>query len=412
MMKANHGSKSLEVFTRRRIGAMPYLLAALLHTTRGSVGYLFAILLMGVIVFSTGAAPSTNDLDFAKFIPKVIPRSAIFSQPDWCLWDPCILDGGDGKFYLYYSRWPTKLGYDAWCTHAEIAFATATNASGPYKYQGVVLSSRGGDFWDGHAVFNTDVVRIGAKFFLYYTGNYGTTNWASDRRIPIASDEWWVHRNNQRIGVAVADSPAGPWKRFDKPLLDVGSAFGQTILNVPNLVIKPEGGYRLYYKTLGEGPGKFGGGVFHFSADADNPLGPFTRWPEPMVNKNKLMPDVKKPFVFHIDDHFEWIQDGRYYAIVKDHDAPFLTKHGRSLLLFDSPDGRTWQPAAHPLVMNFAIRWESGDEQKFARLEMPKILFKQNQPIVLALAALPENATESFLVLAPLESGATQALLK
>ena len=38
-----------------------------------------------------------------------------------------------------------------------------------------------------------------------------------------------------------------------------------------------------------------------------------------------LLGDAGRRFNFHIDDHFEWIQDGRWYAIVKDHDAPFLT---------------------------------------------------------------------------------------
>ena len=34
----------------------------------------------------------------------------------------------------------------------------------------------------------------------------------------------WNHQidlNNQRIGVAVADDPHGPWTRFDEPLIDV-----------------------------------------------------------------------------------------------------------------------------------------------------------------------------------------------
>ena len=346
-------------------------------------------------------APSGN-LDFTKLIPQTISNLAIFRQPGWCLWDPCIVDGKDGKFYLFYSRWPTKLGYDAWCTHAEIVWATATNAAGPYKFEGVALPSRDGNFWDGHSVFNTDVVRIGEKYYLYYTGNRGTTNWAAERAIPASSDEWWNHRNNQRIGVALSDSPRGPWQRFDRPIIDVGPGFGQTIVNVPNLVIKPEGGYRLYYKTLGEGPGKFGSGVFHFGADAEDPLGPFVRYPEPMVNKNKLMPEVKKTFDFHIDDHFEWIENGRYYAIVKDHDAPFLTKYGRSLLLFESPDGRSWLPAKQLLVKDFSISWNGGTTQKFSRLEMPKLLFNGNRPFILALAALPEGAKESFLVLVPL----------
>jgi len=115
------------------------------------------------------------------------------------------------------------------------------------------------------------------------------------------------------------------------------------------------------------------------------------------------MPEVKKPFDFHIDDHFEWWQDDRYYAIVKDHDAPYLTQHGRSLLLFDSPDGVTWRPSNHPLVQNFLIRWEDGKEQTFERLEMPKLLMENGQPRILSLAALEQGAKESFLVIVPLE---------
>ena len=368
------------------------------------LGCLLVAMLTGEVMGQTLPAPPADTLDFTKTIPPIIPRTAIFSQSGWCLWDPCIVAGGNGKFYLFYSRWPTKLGYEAWCTHAEIAYAAATNAAGPYEFQGVALPARGGNFWDGHSVFNTDVVRIGEKYFLYYTGNHGTTNWVANRAIPASSDEWWIHRNNQRIGVAVADSPNGPWQRFDQPLIDVGKIFGQTIINVPNLVIKPAGGFRLYYKTLAEGPGRFGSGVFHFGADADSPLGPFVRYPEPMVNKNKLMPEVEKRFNFHIDDHFEWIQNGRYYAIVKDHDAPFLTKYGRSLLLFNSPDGRTWKPSTHTLVKDFAICWDNGARQNFTRLEMPKLLLEAGRPVILSLAALPEGQSESFLVLVPLQS--------
>ena len=266
---------------------------------------------------------------------------------------------------------------------------------------------RGSAFWDGHSVFNTNVLRIGPRYYLYYTGNHGTAHWSPERPIPPYSEEWWTHRNRQRIGVALADSPAGPWQRFDQPLLDVGPAHGHTIINVPNLVLKPEGGYRLYYKTLAEGPGRHGGGVFHYGADADSPLGPFTRHPTPLVNKNELMPEVKTRFDFHIDDHFEWFQDDRYYAIVKDHDAPFLTPHGRSLLLFESADGRTWRHSRHALVKDFAIQWDDGTRQTFQRLEMPKLLLDAaGRPRLLSLAAFAASGGESFLVNLPLQSTA------
>ena len=173
-----------------------------------AIRVLVASLLLIVSTVAPAAAtlpPST--LDFTKLIPQTVPRTAIFQQPGWCLWDPCIVRGNDGLFYLFYSRWQTKLGYDAWCTHAEIAWATAKDAAGPYEFRGVALPARGAEFWDGHSVFNTCVMHIGAKFYLYYAGNRGTAEWKPDRRIAASAEEWWTHRNNQRIGVAVANTP-------------------------------------------------------------------------------------------------------------------------------------------------------------------------------------------------------------
>lgn len=349
-----------------------------------------------------GLSPST--LDFRRLLPDPVPRAAIYREPGYHLWDPSVVRGDDGRYHLYYSRWKASLGFDAWCTHAEIAWATADSPEGPYTFRGIALPARGAQFWDGHSVFNTNVVRIGQRCYLYYTGNRGTPEWSAERAIPVSSEHWWVQRNRQRIGVAVADSPEGPWVRSDQPLLETGPDFGNTIINVPNLVVKPDGGYRLYYKTLADGPGRFGGGVFHYGADADSPLGPFVRHPTPVVNKNELMPEVKQRFDFHIDDHFEWFQGDRYYAIVKDHDAPFLTPHGRSLLLFESPDGRAWKPSQHTLVTAFTVRWDDDTRQTFQRLEMPKLLLADGTPRLLSLAALATSGGESFLINMPLNA--------
>lgn len=344
---------------------------------------------------------TASSMDFTQMIPSTLSRSMAFRQEGWHLWDPSIVVDKAGVHHLFYSRWPSRLGFDAWCTHAEIARAESRDGIRPYVFQEVVLPARGADFWDGHATFNTCVVQIQDTYYLYYTGNRGLPEWEADRRIAGMSREWWTHRNNQRIGVAVADAPTGPWTRRDKPLVDIGPGIiGQGIINVPNLVVKPEGGFRLYYKTLGKG----GKSVIHYGADADNPLGPFVTHPHIMVDKNKLMPQVKTPFKFHIDDHFEWIQEGRYYAIVKDHDAPYLTRHGKSLLLFESPDGRAWHPAANDLVTGFTIKWDDGGKTVCSRLEMPKILFRSGRPAILSLAGLAGSGGESFIVNIPLLS--------
>lgn len=343
-----------------------------------------------------------NTLDFMKIVPDKIPYSAVFRQEGFWLWDPCVVRSDDGIYHLLYSRWKKELGFDAWATHAEIAWATSKSAEGPYEFQSVVLPSRGNKYWDGNSVFNTCVIRHKDKYYLYYTGNYGSDSWQPDRVIKLTSEEWWEQRNRQRIGVAVADHPGGPWRRSDKPLIDVGEDFGQGIVAVPNVFVSPKGDVRLFYKTIAPGPGQFGGGVFHYGASSSSPLGPFVRHAKPLVDKRKIL-NTDKHFNFHVDDHFEWYQDDRYYAIVKDHDTPFMTPHGRSLILLESQDGHDWNISQHSLVKDFIINWEDEMKQNFIRLEMPKLLIERGKPRILSLAALPESKEESFLIMIPLK---------
>lgn len=354
------------------------------------------------LLCSLAALPVPSvDLDFTRLLPARTPRSAIYQQAEWCLWDPAMVRTSDGTCHLLYSRWPLALGFDAWATHAEIAWAISASPDGPYQFQKPVLTQRGQGFWDGHSVYNTCLLAHGGKFYLYYTGNHGTPAWRTDRALTMKDPDWWTQRDTQAIGVAVADHPGGPWRRSDKPLVDVGPETGQGIIAVPNITPRPGGGFLLAYKTLAPGDGPFGGGVFHYVATSDNPLGPFTRHPVPMVDKSKVF---NRHFNFHIDDHFEWVQDGRYYAIVKDHDAPFLTPHGRCLYLLESADGFTWRTAAHPLVKDFSINWTDGATEQFERLEMPKLYLENGRPRVLFLAALPQGGKRSFLVALPLIS--------
>jgi len=346
-----------------------------------------------------------GDLDFAQWIPERIPRTAAFRDPASHLWDPAMVRTSDGVCHLLYSRWPVGLGFDAWATHAEIAWATSSTPEGPYTFQKVVMPSRGAEYWDGHSVYNTCLLAHGGKFYLYYTGNRGPAGWSKSRAPTMSDEAWWVQRNSQRVGVAVADHPGGPWKRLDHPLVDTGVETGQGIIAVPNVVAKPGGGFLMVYKTLAPGAGRYGGGVVHYPASADNPLGPFRRCGEQMIDKRKLL-QTTATFNFHIDDHLEWVQDGRYYGLVKDHDAPFLTPHGRSLLLVESDDGIRWRLARHTLAKDFSIRWDDGEAQLFERLEMPKLHIEKGRPRTLFLAAKDQNSPTmpSFLLAIPLRA--------
>lgn len=341
---------------------------------------------------------SPHGLDFRKLLPQRVPRRAVFRQKDYMVWCSSIVRTPDGVCHMYFSRWPLALGHLSWVSHSEIAYATAPQPEGPFTFRSVALPARGAGYWDGHMTHNPCVIAAGGKFYLYYTGNHGADTWRPNLKVSDA--DWWVHRNHQRIGVAVADHPAGPWTRFDKPLLDTPE-YGQGIIGVPCVTPRPDGGFLLVYKTLAPGPGNFGGGVFHYPTTAPTPLGPFVRYPKPMVDKSTIF---HRHFDFHIDDHVEWYQGDRYYAIVKDHDAPYLTQYGRCLYLMESPNGLDWHISPDPLVTEFALNWDDGTHETFERLEMPKLFLEKGRPRVLYLAALPsDDPTEhSFNIAVPL----------
>jgi hypothetical protein len=45
-----------------------------------------------------------------------------------------------GGWHLFYSRWPRKLGHNAWVTHSEIAHATGPTPLGPWQHRDAILA--------------------------------------------------------------------------------------------------------------------------------------------------------------------------------------------------------------------------------------------------------------------------------
>jgi len=339
-------------------------------------------------------------LDFKKLIPDTLLKTSAFKLDSFMVWGADMVRTKDGTCHLFFSHWPKHLGHRAWVTHSMIGYATSGKPEGPYHYQGIALGYRNQTDWDGTMTHNPSVIEFDSKYYLYYTGTHGPGNWGPDQSIDN-EDEAWQYRMNQRVGVAVASHPSGPWQRFDKPLLDVPD-YGSGIVATPCAMVSPENKIYLYFKTQLPGDGKFGGGVFHYPSVSVSPLGPFKKFDKPLVNKNEIFPD--NFFNFHVDDHEEWFQDGRFYAIVKDHDAPYLTEFGKILHLLESKDGMTWERSANPFVKDRKIIWDDGHIQYFERLEMPKIYLENGKPMVLFLSALPDDDPKehSFNIAIPL----------
>jgi hypothetical protein len=99
------------------------------------------------------------------------PKSAQFSDPEYYIWCGSMVRDDAGKCHLFYSRWPRKLGFDAWASHSEIAHAVSDNPLGPYRHKDVAFPPRGKEFWDGLCTHDPTVMRFGSKYYLYYMGN-------------------------------------------------------------------------------------------------------------------------------------------------------------------------------------------------------------------------------------------------
>ncbi len=307
-----------------------------------------------------------------------VSKTSVFESEQWSHWGGSVVKGDDGLYHMLYSRWPKKLGW-AWVTDSEIAHATAASPLGPFTHKDVALPRRGKERWDGWCTHNPTVHKFGDKYYLYYMGNTGD---GVITGTPNKEQLNWTHRNNQRIGVAVADSPAGPWTRMDKPMLDISnddSAWDSLVTSNPSVCQKPDGSFLMVYKAVGkEFPMPNGGPVVHCVATSDKPTGPFVKSPDPVFTFAGER--------FPAEDPYIWFQDGKYRAVVKriKHEGE---KRIFSLVQYDSLDGFDWQPAKHHEISDRTVTWEDGTSEQFNHLERPQVVVENGVPIALACAA-------------------------
>ncbi|MDG1804313.1 glycoside hydrolase family protein [Flavicella sp.] len=331
------------------------------------------IFFIGIIVLIIFACSNYKDSNSYVFNLDKVPLNAKFIDNDWYIWGGSVVEK-DGKYHMFYSRWPKKFHFNAWLTYSEVAHAVSDSPFGPFRHKDIALPSRDPKLWDGYNTHNPTVKEFDGKYYIYYTGNTG------NRKVKEKSYNW-EHRNNQRIGVAVANHPNGPWKRFDQPLIDVSNdstAHDALMLANPSVTRHPDGRYVLVYKCVGKKRKLPNGGpVVHMVAFSDSPTGPFTKHPDPIF--------TAKGNEFPAEDPYIWTQDGKMFAIVKDFKGTF-TKKGQSLALFESKNGIEWDLSQNPLVSTVKIEWENRT-QKVKHLERPQLFFKNGKPYSLMCAS-------------------------
>jgi len=114
--------------------------------------------------------------------------------------DPSDVIRAGETYYVWYSKvakgpgvWGYPSGYSA-----DVYYATSPDGR-EWTEQGLAVGKGGPGEWDEHGVFTPNILAAGGKYYLFYTG------------VPKPFDA----DTKTAIGLAVAESAAGTWKKLD-----------------------------------------------------------------------------------------------------------------------------------------------------------------------------------------------------
>ncbi len=327
---------------------------------------------------------------FERMLPA--PRNGGFSMEGFWVWCGSVVKGEDGRYHMFASRWPkTQPMHPGWLILSEIVRASSDTPEGPYKFEEVVLPSRGAEYWDGRMTHNPHIMKQEDTYVLYYTG---TTHPFPD----LKESETLVHndhrtivaRSNKRVGIAISKSVFGPWLRFDSPILPVRPAhFDNFLTSNPAPCFCEDGSVVLVFKSrsykkppyTGDTYGKMMLGV----SKANGFMGPYQVMKETPI----FLQDGAE-----IEDPFIWQEGNTYHMIGKDMHGTICGEiyggvHGYS------EDGIDWELCQGELAYSRTVLWDDGSEQLMGNLDRPFILFENGKATHIFFAV--SDGTDSFI---------------
>jgi hypothetical protein len=216
-----------------------------------------------------------------------------------------VIKVGD-LYYVWYSKGTIGPGYDATVWYA-------TSADGrTWTEKGMALAKGKRGTWEGASVFTPNIMVAEGRYWLFYTG--------TSRKFGKGFNP------DSKIGIAVSDSPEGPWERLaTNPALknsDKPEDFDSHLVDDACLIVR-EGKYWFYYKgrQLGKSPAQTQMGL----AIAEKPQGPYVR-----VEDNPVIPGNHEVLVWpqgkgvaamigttgptHIKNTVQYAEDGIHFT--------------------------------------------------------------------------------------------------
>ncbi len=323
--------------------------------------FIFSCFFISFLILSTFVYSQEKDkpvLEDSWFCRSLAQRGTLIlnSSKEFRTWGCSAVYDDQGKVHIYFSKMSRDNGH--WLINCEIGHAVADRPEGPYKVLLTALKGRGSGYWDASSIHNPSIYRVDGKYVLLYIGN------------DISKAEQWRDQgkqaNSQRIGMAISDSPYGPWKRFDKPVIDVSNdpnAWDEYCVVNPAFVRHPNGQYWIYYRAWDRNhDDRRKTGV----AFADKLEGPYTKY-----EKNPVI-DTFEGVNGQTEDPTIFYYNGEFHCIIRD----MGNWDWLSSLYLSSDDGLNWsrpKRAKYPGSHYYDI-------PKGRRCERDQILLKDGRP--------------------------------
>ena len=188
------------------------------------------------------------------------PAGGLGPEPGIMRRDPSDIIKANGLYYVWYTRGNVAHGYDA-----TVWYATSPDGHS-WTEKGEVVPRGPRHSWDEQSAFTPNILVARGKYFLFYTG------------VPKPFVRGGNQVTKSAIGMAVSDSPDGPWKKLlVNPVLrtsDDPKQFDSMRVDDACLIVRGDK-YWLYYKgrPWGHSPAETRLGV----AIAEKPEGPYVK---------------------------------------------------------------------------------------------------------------------------------------
>jgi len=322
-------------------------------------GHLFLFIIL--------SCQENNKTDYLTISDKLEFIGIAVEEPGYHIWGSSPILGPKGKTHLFVARWPKEFKVDpGWRSHSEIARYVADNPQGPFRFKEIVITGSGRETWDKYGAHNPCIKKVDDSYILFYIANNNPAQ-------P-------PHPRNQRIGMLIAKSPEGPWKKAGKQGMILQPSddpdhwtyySGNGVVNPAFLNLSQKQFY-LYFKSWIKFPDSGQHKSVMGVAVSENLTGPYKITDQPITANAKT-----------IEDGYAFEYNGKYYLLTTDNHGIFINGGG---ILWESADGLNF---ANPCVGYGLIdRYFQYDAKNLRRYYGPDVV-KFERPQILVMDGKP-----------------------